>query len=101
MNDTNRERTEFEKLYTFKCVVKLVCKKNHESSTTEYRIMPILNLQNYGDSNEQISLHLDTLLDKYVNSKSESETVWRCTKQGYKIPAAKSKTISFVNEMPA
>ena len=63
--------------------------------------MPILNLQNYGDSNEQISLHLDTLLDKYVNSKSESETVWRCTKQGYKIPAAKSKTISFVNEMPA
>ena len=61
--------------------------------------MPILNLQNYGDSNEQISLRLDTLLDQYVNS--ESETGWRCTKQGYKIPAAKSKTISFVNEMPA
>ena len=99
MNDTNRERIELEKLYTFKCVVKLVCKKNHESSTTEYRIMPILYLQNCGDYNEQISLRLDTLLDQYVNS--ESETGWRCTKQGYKIPAAKSKTISFVNEMPA
>ena len=99
MNDTNRERIELEKLYTFKCVVKLVCKKNHESSTTEYRIMPILNFQNYGDSNEHISLHFYTLLDQYVNS--EYETEWRCTKQGCNIPAAKSKTITFVNEMPA
>ena len=59
----------------------------------------MLNFQNYGDSNEQIILHFDTLLDQYVNSETETEQ--RCSKEGCKKRSAKSKTITFVNEIPA
>ena len=91
-NDTNRERTSFEKLYSFKFEQKTKCLSIHEVTTKDFRAMLIFTVETTGDN-----LHIKDLLNSYAN---ELTTDMKCAKPGCKKTKIQNRSLQLIDDAP-
>ena len=96
LNDFDRERSLFEKIWSLKCQLKIKCKSTHISTNDQYDSMLILKFENYGEG--RFNTHIDTMIHQYINPEASID--YRCTIVGCKNKLIESSSLKFIGMPP-
>jgi hypothetical protein len=96
LNDFDRERSLFEKIWSLKCQLKIKCKANHISTNDQYYSMLILKFENYGEG--RYNTHIDTMLNQYMNAETSND--YRCSRIGCKNKLVETSSLKFIGIPP-